>query len=90
VVTLVPFAARGVGVNCISRSKASKCGQAPVKTTFRILASLLLLTIGYECMVGAFHLLNLPSDRAVYEGTAVLLLLVVFLPLVLVRLWRSS
>ena len=60
-----------------------------VKTTFRILASLFLLTIGYESMVGAFHLLNLPSDRAVYEGTAVLLLLVVFLPLILVRLWRS-
>jgi hypothetical protein len=62
--------------------------QARVKTTFRILASLFLLTIGYESMIGAFHLLNLPSDRAVYEGTAVLILLVVFLPLLLVRLWR--
>jgi len=64
--------------------------QAPVKTTFRILASLFLVTIGYESMVGAFHLLNLPSDRAVYEGTAVLILLVVLLPLLMVRLWRSS
>jgi hypothetical protein len=71
-------------------SKASKSGRAGVKTTFRILASLLLLTIGYESMIGAFHLLNLPSDRAVYEGTAVLILLVVFLPLVLIRIWRSS
>jgi hypothetical protein len=60
-----------------------------VKTAFRILASLFLLTIGYESMIGAFHLLNLPSDRAVYEGTAMLILLVVFLPLLLVRLWRS-
>ncbi|WP_236657154.1 hypothetical protein [Acidisarcina polymorpha] len=61
-----------------------------MKLTFRILASMLLLTVGYEGMVGAFHLLNLPSDRAVYEGTAVLILLVVLLPLMLVRLWRSS
>lgn len=59
-----------------------------MKTTFRILASLFLLTIGYESMIGAFHLLNLPSDRAVYEGTAVLILLVVFLPLLMIRLWR--
>ena len=71
-------------------SKAGKKGQAPVKTTLRILASLFLLTIGYESMVGAFHLLNLPSDRAVYEGTAVLVLLVVLLPLMLFRVWRSS
>jgi len=70
-------------------SKASRFGQAPMKTTFRILASLFLLTIGYESMVGAFHLLNLPSDRAVYEGTAVLILLVVLLPLLMVRVWRS-
>ncbi len=41
-------------------------------------------------MVGAFHLLNLPSDRAVYEGTAMLILLVVLLPFLIVRLWRSS
>lgn len=66
------------------------CGQSPVKTTSRILASLFLLAIGYESMIGAFHLLNLPSDRAVYEGSAILLLLVVFLPLLLFRLWRSS
>jgi len=68
----------------------SRIGQAAVKTTLRILASLFLLTIGYESMIGAFHLLNLPSDRAVYEGTAMLLLLVVFLPLLLFRVWRSS
>jgi hypothetical protein len=64
-------------------------GQAPVKTTFRILASIFLLTIGYESMVEAFHLMNLPSDRAVYEGTAMLILLVVVIPLLLFRLWRS-
>jgi len=73
----------------IVSGKASKSGQAPVKTTIRILASIFLLTIGYESMVGAFHLMNLPSDRAVFEGTAVLILLVVVLPLLLYRLWRS-
>lgn len=74
----------------IVSGKASNTGQALVKTTIRILASIFLLTIGYEVMVEAFHLMNLPSDRAVYEGTAVLILLVVALPLLLYRLWRSS
>jgi hypothetical protein len=74
----------------MSGSRASWIAQARVKTAFRILASLFLVTIGYESMVGAFHLLNLPSDRAVYEGTAMLILLVVLLPFLIVRLWRSS
>jgi hypothetical protein len=36
--------------------------------------SLLVLMLLYEGMVTAFHLLNLPSDRAVYEGVGLLLL----------------
>ncbi len=38
------------------------------------LSSLLVLMLMYEGMVTAFHLLNLPSDRAVYEGAGLLLL----------------
>ena len=41
-------------------------------------------------MVAAFHLLNKPSDRAVYEGMAVLALLCTILPATLFRLWRNS
>jgi hypothetical protein len=59
-----------------------------VKTTFRILISLFILIVGYECMVEAFHLLNEPSDRAVYQGMAILGLLCVLLPLVMWQLWR--
>jgi hypothetical protein len=40
-------------------------------------------------MVEAFHLLNEPSDRAVFTGMAILVLLVVFSPVVLWRLWRK-
>jgi hypothetical protein len=61
-----------------------------VKTIVRILLSLFNLIIGYDCMVEAFHLLNEPSDRAVYKGMAILASLCIFQPLVLWQLWRSS
>ena len=59
-----------------------------MKVLVSILISSLVLILGYEGMVSAFHLLNEPSDRAVYAGTAMLVLLIVFLPVVLWRLWR--
>ncbi len=52
------------------------------------LLTILLLLLGYECMVYAFHLLNRPSDKAVYEGMACLAMLFVFLPFALWRSWR--
>ena len=42
-----------------------------IKSLFSFLALMLL----FEGMVTAFHLLNLPSNRAVLEGTGLLLLL---------------
>jgi hypothetical protein len=59
-----------------------------VSYLFRIFVTLTLLLLGYECMVHALDLLNRPSDRAVYEGTAVLLLDIFFLPFALWRFWR--
>jgi len=59
-----------------------------MKTILRILLSLFLLILGYECMVDAFHLLNEPSDRAVHAGMAMLVLLCFGLPVVLRYLWR--
>jgi hypothetical protein len=61
-----------------------------LKTILQILLSLFVLIVGYDCMVEAFHLLNEPSDRAVYKGMAILALLFIFLPLVLLKLWRRS
>ena len=52
------------------------------------LLTILFLLLGYECMVYAFHLLNRPSDIAVYEGMACLTVLFVFLPFALWRFWR--
>ncbi len=56
----------------------------------KLLLTIFALLLGYECMVYALRLLNQPSDRAVYEGTAGLLLLFFFLPFALWRFWRSS
>jgi len=69
--------------------QAGKSGRALVITTFRVVVSLLILFVGYEFMVEAFHMLNQPSDRAVYMGTAVLGLLCVFVPMLLVQIWRK-
>lgn len=59
-------------------------------TFLKILATIVLLLLGFECMVYAFHLLNLPSDRAVYKGMAYLAGLFLFLPFLLWRFWRRS
>lgn len=56
----------------------------------KLLLTLLILMLGYECMVFALHLLNRPSDSAVYEGTACLVVLFLFLPFALWRFWRRS
>ena len=61
-----------------------------MKTIVRIQLSLLVLILGYKCMVNAFHLLNEPSDRAVYAGMAILVLLCVGLPVVLWQFWRQD
>jgi hypothetical protein len=63
-------------------------GRILVKTIFQILLSSLVLILGYECMVESFHLLNEPSDSAVFAGMAILLLLSVLTPAVLWRFWR--
>ena len=57
--------------------------------TFRILLTLFVAGLGYEIMVQAFHLLNLPSDRAVFQGMAILALLVILSPGIVWRIWRN-
>ena len=68
------------------KARAIDAVNFPVK----LLLTFLLIFLGYECMVYALDLLNRPSDRAVYEGTACLVLLLLFLPIVLWRVWRRS
>lgn len=61
-----------------------------MKILIKSLLTIFLLLLGYECMVYALHLLNLPSDTAVYEGMACLAMLFLVLPFALWRFWRWS
>jgi hypothetical protein len=61
-----------------------------VNSIFRILITLFVAFLGYEIMVQAFHLLNLPSDAAVFQGMAILALLAIFSPVILWLLWRNN
>lgn len=61
-----------------------------MNTIFRILITIVVVFAGYECMVKAFHLLNEPSDRAVYEGIAILAMLFLLVPAALWHLWRNN
>jgi hypothetical protein len=55
---------------------------------WKTLASLLVALPLYGCMVTAFHLLNLPSDRAVLEGVCLLLSIAVGGFFVFRKIWR--
>ena len=61
-----------------------------MQVAFKSSLSILLLMLLFEGMVTAFHLLNLPSDRAVFQGMAILTLLAVLIPVILRRLWRNK
>jgi hypothetical protein len=71
-------------------SSAGYALQISLKTILQALLSLFVLFLGYECMVEAFHMLNQPSDRAVYMGTAILAALCILVPIVLWQLWRKK
>ena len=48
-----------------------------MSVAIKSLLSLLAILLLYEGMVTAFHLLNLPSNMAVFEGVGLLLLVAV-------------
>jgi hypothetical protein len=50
-------------------------GRGPVHVAIKSLLSILLLMLLFEGMVTAFHLLNLPSNIAFFEGVCLLLAL---------------
>ena len=50
-------------------------GRGPVYLLLRAVLSIAVLLLLFEGMITAFHLLNLPSNLAVAEGTCLLLLL---------------
>ncbi len=65
-----------------------KNGRGPVQYLVKAVASLMVLMLMFEGMVTAFHLLNLPSNLAVLEGTFLLLLTAVGGLLALRFIWR--
>jgi hypothetical protein len=55
---------------------------------WKTLVSLLVALALYGCMVTAFHLLNLPSDRAVLGGVCLLLSIAAGGFLAFRKIWR--
>ena len=56
---------------------------------WKLLGFLLVSLLLYWGMVTAFHLLNLPSDRAVIEGVCLLLLIATGGFIVFRKIWRQ-
>jgi hypothetical protein len=52
----------------------------------RLVAVLAVCVAAYVALLGAFRLLNAPSNSAVFGGVAVILLMIV--PVVLTSIWR--
>ena len=58
--------------------------------TIRVVLFLLVVILGFELMTAAFHLLNLPSDTAVYGGIALLVCDAVVVSYATWFLWRRK
>jgi hypothetical protein len=54
----------------------------------RLVAALAVCVAAYVALLGAFRLLNAPSNSAVFGGVAVIFLLLVVVPIALTSIWR--
>lgn len=54
----------------------------------RLVAALAVCVAAYVALLGAFRLLNAPSNTAVFGGVAVIFLLLVVVPIALTSIWR--
>jgi hypothetical protein len=57
-------------------------------TLGRCVLTVACLLAGYALMLWGFRLMNLPSDRSLYSGLAVVLALLVGLPAAIRAIWR--
>ena len=55
----------------------------------RLVAILATCLMAYGLVIQAFHWMNLASDRALYGGIAMILVLILFFPIVVGTLWRK-
>lgn len=54
----------------------------------RCVLTVACLLVGYALMLWGFRLMNLPSDRSLYSGLAVVLALLVVVPVAVRAIWR--
>jgi hypothetical protein len=54
----------------------------------RLVAVLAVCVAAYAALLGAFRLLNAPSNTAVFGGVVVIFLLLMVVPVVLTSIWR--
>jgi hypothetical protein len=54
----------------------------------RLVAALAVCVAAYVVLLGAFRLLNAPSNTAVFGGVSVIFLLLVVVPIALTSIWR--
>jgi hypothetical protein len=59
-----------------------------MKTLGRCVLTLGLVLGAYALMLWGFRLMNLPSDRSLYSGLAVVLALAVLVPVAMRAIWR--
>ncbi len=59
-----------------------------MKTLGRYASTPAVVLVAYALMLWGFRLMNLPSDRSLYSGLAVVLLLVVLVPVAARAIWR--
>jgi len=59
-----------------------------MKTLGRCVLTLALVCGAYALLLWGFRLMNLPSDRSLYSGLAVVLLLLVLVPVAVRAIWR--
>ena len=58
-------------------------------TLFRSVFTLAVLLLAFGLLTEAFHLMNLPSDRSLAGGIAMILGLVLALPMILHMIWSK-
>ena len=59
-----------------------------MRTHWRLIALLAVSLLGYGMLLRAFHLMNQPSDRALYGGLGIIFSLIVLAPIVIRAIWR--
>lgn len=54
----------------------------------RLMAALAVCVAAYAVLLGAFHLLNTPSNSAVVAGVGLIFILLVIVPALIATIWR--